>query len=252
MEMSTSTSARKNGRDKLMSISNTIESYRKRRKRPAPIYIIGIIAILLVIIGIIVLVNSLQGGVLARAFATKTLTPTITQTASNTPLPTETPTITPTETITETPTKSQHYSYVVQEGDTLTSIIKDQNLGDNALILIYILNGTNIDPLTGFINVGQTITLPYPGEPLPTPTPVPTGLTNGTKITYRVMPGDSLGYIAIQFNTTAAAIVAANKNVLTDGENSMIYPGQLLLVPINLVTAVPSKTPTLTLTPLSP
>jgi len=77
-----------------MSISNTIESYRKRRKRPAPIYIIGIIAVLLVVVGIFVLVNSLKGGVLARAFATKTLTPTITQTASNTPLPTETPTIT--------------------------------------------------------------------------------------------------------------------------------------------------------------
>ncbi len=235
-----------------MSISNTIESYRKRRKRPAPIYIIGIIAVLLVVIGIIVLVNSLKGGVLARAFATKTLTPTITLTATDTPLPTETPTITLTETITLTPTQSKHYSYVVQEGDTLTSIIKSQNLGENALILIYILNGTNIDPLTGFISVGQTITLPYPGEPLPTSTPLPTGLANGTKITYRVLAGDSLGYIAIQFNTTAAAIVAANKDVLKDGEASMIFPGQLLLVPINLVTAVPSKTPTFTLTPLGP
>ena len=236
-----------------MSISNTIESYRKRRKRPAPIYIIGIIAVLLVVVGIFVLVNSLKGGVLARAFATKTLTPTITQTASNTPLPTETPTITLTETITLTPTQSQHYRYVVQEGDTLTSIIKDQNLGDNALILIYILNGSLIDPLhPEKLQIGQIITLPYPGESLPTPTPIPTGLANGAKITYRVLPGDSLGYIAIQFNTTAAAIVAANKDILKDGETSMIYPGQLLLVPINLVTAVPSKTPTFTLTPLGP
>jgi LysM repeat protein len=233
-----------------MTISNTIESYRKRRKGIPPIYIIGG-AVLLVLIGIIVLLIS-NGAVFSKAFATKTPTPTITLTPTNTSLPTETPTITLTETITETPTRSGMYTYIVQEGDTLLSIVKDQNLGDNGLILIYMLNGSNIDPLhPENLQIGQTITLPYPGQPIPTPTSLPTGLAAGTKIIYRVMPGNSLGYIAGQFNTTSEAIVAANKTILTDGINSMIYPGQLLQVPINLVTAIPTKTLTPTLTPLA-
>ncbi len=213
-------------------------------------YFLLLLAVLLIAGGIFIVVKSLNGGALARAFATKTPTATITFTPTNTLQPTETPTITLTATITETPTKSQHYSYTVQEGDTLTSIIKDQNLGNDALILIYILNGTNIDPLTGAIGVGQIITLPYPGETLPSPTPLPTGLAPGTKITYRVLPGDSLGYIANQLHTTPEAIVAANSKVLTKGVQSMIYPGQLLLVPIDLVTPIPSKTPAPTVTPL--
>ncbi len=233
-----------------MSISNTIESYRKRRKRPAPIYFLLLLAVLLIAGGIFIVARSLNGGALARAFATKTPTATITFTPTNTLQPTETPTITLTATVTETPTRSKPYSYTVQEGDTLLSIVKDQNLGEDGLMLIYILNGTNIDPLTGAIGVGDIITLPYPGQKLPSPTPLPTGLAPGTKITYRVLPGDSLGYIAIKMNTTPEAIVAANSKVLTEGVQSMIYPGQLLLVPINLVTPVPSKTPAPTLTPI--
>lgn len=233
-----------------MSISNTIESYRKRRKRPAPLLFVIIAAALLVIVGIVFLVKSLTGGALAKAFATKTPTPTVTFTPTVTSTATETLTITPTETITETPTRSMPYSYTVQDGDTLTSIIKSQGLDENALILIYMLNGTNIDPLTGFINVGDIITLPYPGEPILTPTALPTGLVAGSLITYRVMPGDSLGLIASKFNTTPERIVLANIKVLKDGIKSMIYPGQLLQVPVNLVTAIPSRTPTLTLTPI--
>jgi predicted dehydrogenase len=87
-------------------------------------------------------------------------------------------------------------------------------------------------------------------ELLPQPTPLPTGLANGSKISYRVLPGDSLGFIAGKFNTTPEAIVAANKTVLTDGTASVIYPGWVLQVPINLVTPVPTKAPTKTLTPL--
>ena len=230
-----------------MTISNTIDSYRKRRKQLTPIFIGGG-AVLLVIIGIIVLVTSLNGGGLGRAFATKTPTPTITSTPTNTPTPTDTPTITSTSTVTLTATKSAHYDYIVQEGDTLTSIVKAQNLGDNGLIMIYILNGTRIDPATGFITVGQTITLPYPGEPLPESTPLPTGLAPGARITYRVMSNDSLGGIANKFNSTVDAIVLANKTVLKDGVSSILYPGELLIVPIDLVTPVPTKAATATAT----
>ena len=76
-----------------------------------------------------------------------------------------------------------------------------------------------------------------------------TGLAVGAKITYRVMPGDSLGGIASKFNSTVAGIVAANKTALTNGETSIIYPGWLLQVPINLVTPVPTFTLTITPTP---
>jgi LysM repeat protein len=232
-----------------MTIKNTIESYRKRRNQLMPL-ILGSAAILLVVVGIIIVVTSMNGGGIAKLFATKTPTPTITPTPTNTFTPTETPTITSTPTVTATPTASTMYSYVVQEGETLSSIIQSQGLADtpNALIIIYQLNPL-IDPATGFITVGQTINLPPPNYPLPTSTPIPTGLVPGSRITYRVMPGDSFGSIANQFNSTVDAIVLANNATLPDGAKSLIYPGQLLIVPINLVTPVPTKAATTTPTP---
>lgn len=230
-----------------MTITNTIESYRKRRKKLLPL-ILGGAAVLLVVVGIIIVVLSLSGGGFTL-FATKTPTQTNTPTPTNTLPPTETPTITPTPTETPIATPSGPENYIVQEGDTLTSIVKAKNLGDNGLILIYILNGTNIDPATGFITVGQTIILPNPGMALPASTPLPTGLAPGAPITYRVMPGDSLGSIANRLNSTVDAIVKANKVALPDGISTILFPGQLLEVPINLVTPVPTVIPTATATP---
>jgi LysM repeat protein len=226
-----------------MTISNTIESYRKRRRKITP-FIIGGAAILLVIVGIIILVTSMNGGGLAKLFATKTPTPTITPTPTNTSTPTETSTITSTPTETPTVTPSGPYLYTVKEGDYLSKIVQDQNLGNNGLILIYILNPT-IDPLTGNIFVGQKILLPPPNYPLPTSTPLPTGMAPGSRITYRVMAGDSLGSIAAKYNSTVDAIVLANKTLLTDA-TSPIYPGWLLLVPIDIATPVPTVVPTAT------
>jgi hypothetical protein len=236
---------------KTMTINDTIESYRKRRNQLMPL-ILGGVAILLVIIGVIIVVTSLRGGGLAKLVVTETPTPTNTTVPTDTPTLTETPTITSTSTITDTPTPSAVYDYVVVEGDNLTTIAKAHNLGDNGLILIYILNPT-IDPATGAITVGQTIKLPPPNFPIPTTTPIPTGLAPGSRISYLVMPGDSLGGIANKLNSTIVAIVAANQTLLKNGATSVIYPGEILLVPINLVTAVPTKattpTPTLTETP---
>jgi hypothetical protein len=229
-----------------MTINNTIESYRKRRNRLTPL-VLGGLAVLLVIVGIIVVVASLRGGGLAKLIASKTPTPTITPLPTNTPTLTSTATITPTPTITPTSTPSSIYDYVVQEGENLTTIVKAKNLGDNGLILIYILNPT-IDPATGFITVGQTIRLPPPNYPIPTSTPLPTGLAPGTRITYLVMPGDSLGSIANKLNSTIVAIVAANPTLLKAAEKSVIFPGEKLLIPINLVTPVPTKAATATAT----
>src|SRR5512136_611571 len=233
--------------DKPMTINDTIASYRKRRNRIMQL-ILGGLAVLLVIVGVVIVVTSLRGGGLGKLIATKTPTPTITPLPTNTPTPTETPTITFTPTITSTATPSSVYDYVVQEGDTLTSIVNAKGLKDTDLILIYILNPV-IDPATAFITVGQTIKLPPPNYPMPTITPLPTGLGPGSRITYLVLPGDSLGSISNKFNSTIDAIVAANPKLLTDGEKSVIYPGEQLTIPIDLVTAVPTKATTSTPTP---
>lgn len=230
-----------------MTIRDTIDSYRKRRKQMTPI-IIGSVAVLLVVVGIIILVVSLSGGGKITLFATKTPTPTITPSPTNTATLTATPTITETPTITPTGTASAPYPYLVQEGDSLFSIVEAQGLGTNGLVLIYLLNPT-IDPLTGNIFVGQTILLPPPNYPFPTATPIPTGLAAGSRIAYFVMPGDSLGAIAAKFNSTIEAIVRANPSLLEEGEESVIYPGWTLLVPINIATPVPTTVPTVTPTP---
>lgn len=243
-----------------MTIKNTIDSYRKRRKKLTPI-ILGAAAVVLVLVGVIVIVvaASKSGGI--HLFSTKTPTPTMTYTPTNTLPPTETPTVTSTPTVTPTVTPSKPYEYVIQEGDSLYQIVQDRQLGDYGIVLIYLLNPYDpnnaerpgIDPLTGNIFVGQTIILPPPGMEFPTATPLPTGIAPGYRITYFVLPGDSLAGIANKMNSTVAAIVNANKTLLTDGENTAIYPGWTLIVPVDLVTPVPTAaataTPTATATP---
>jgi hypothetical protein len=230
-----------------MTISNTIDSYRKRRKLPLPL-ILGGIAVLLVVVGIIIVVLSMRSGGLTL-FPTETSTLTITPSSTKTLTPTETATITTTPTITSTPTASAIYPYVVKEGEYLGTIIEAQGLADtpNALIIIYMLN-PSINPSTGNINVGQTILLPPPNYPLPTSTPLPTGLPAGSKITYRILPGDTLGKIASEFNSTPADIMLLNPTMFANGEASIIYPGELMFVRIGLVTPVPTAKPTATAT----
>lgn len=242
--------------EQTMTIKNTIDSYRKRRNQMTPI-IVGAAAVLLVVIGIIVLVVSLSGGDGIKLFSTKTPTPTITYTPTNTFTPTETATITPTPTVTTTATPSGPYDYIIQEGDSLYQIAADHDLGDYGIVLIYLLNPYDpndaerpgVDPNTGNIVVGQTILLPPPGMEFPTPTQLPTGIAPGYRATYFVLPGDSLGSIANKMNSTIDAIVNANKTLLVDGADTAIYPGWTLIVPVDLVTPVPTATLTATATP---
>ncbi len=230
-------------------IKSTIDSYRKRRSRLQPI-LIWILAAVFVIGGIIILVLSLNGGVGSiTLFASKTPTPTITPSPTNTPPPTQTPTLTSTPTQTTTPTPSAPFYYIIQEGDSISTIAEKFELGENGVILILMFNPV-IDSVTQIIYVGQEILVPPPGWPMPTLTPWPQDAPRGTKITYFVMPGDSLGTIADKFLSTIADIIKANPDILED-ETSVIYPGQLLIIPVNMVTAVPTSisTPTVTPTP---
>lgn len=228
-------------------IKSTIDSYRKRRSRFQPFIIWGLAAVL-VIGGITILVLSLKdGGGSFTLFATKTPTPTITPSPTNTIPPTLTPTVTSTPTQTNTPTPSAPFYYIVQDGDSISIIAEKFNLGENGVIQILLLN-PGIDPVTQIIYVGDEILVPPPGWPMPTLTPWPQDAPRGTKINYYVLPGDSLGTIAAKFNSTIAEIIKANPDTLTD-ETTLIYPGQMLIVPVNLVTPVPTKTSTPTATP---
>ncbi len=239
-----------------MTIKNTIDTYRKRRNQLPPLAL-GIIALLLVVIGILIVIISTGGGKTTswNPFSTKTFTPTVTFTLTNTSLPTETSTITLTPTETATGTPAGPYEYTVQQNDSLFKIVQDHNLGDNGILLILMLNPydaktkTGIDPQAQTIFAGQKITLPNPGMPFPTATPWPTDAASGTRITYFVLPGDSLGSIAAKMRSTVADIVNLNKTILTNGVDTTLYPGWTLIVRVNLVTVTPLPSPTRTITP---
>lgn len=233
----------------------SINSYRKRRQRRGP-NIIYIIAGVLILGGVILLIAWLTGPSkpLNAIFATETPTPTLTFTPTNTSTPTETPTATSTETITPTPTFSTPFNYTVEAGDSLFSIVEKFNLGDDGIALILLLNPynetnfTGIDPTTQNIIPGEIILLPNPGMQLPTATAIPADLPRGTKIDYTVQAGDTLAGIAAKFSTTEEAIVTENS--ITDP--NALFVGQSLVIPVNLVTATPTRPPTSTPIPPGP
>ena len=219
------------------SASNTIDSYRKRQQR-GPV-IIWSIAALLVIVGIIVLVVWFTGDNKPQItlFATETPTPTLTHTPTVTSSPTATATITFTPTMTLTPTASAPFSYIVEEGESLTLIADKFELGDDGILLLLALNPAV--ETRGFVFVGEEILIPNPGMELPTATPVPADLPRGTELNYTVRPGDSIAAIAVKFRSTEEAIIEANE---LENANAILV-GQVLIIPANLVTPEPTRLP---------
>lgn len=233
--------------------SNALNSFRKRRQTQGALLRYG--AIGLVLLGLIVLIVWLTSGSdapLASMFATDTPTATITFTPTSSRTPTATSTITETPTVTFTPTPSEPFPYTVVEGDSLAVIVDKYSLGNDGIKLILALNpfnaetGGGIDPTTQIVYPGLVIQLPYPGMPLPTPTPIPADLKPGTKINYVVELGDTLAGIAAKFNSKEEEIIKENN---IENANAL-FAGQLLVVPINLVTATPTLPPTST--PITP
>lgn len=220
------------------SASTTIESYRKRQQRGPRI--IWAIAALLAIVGIIVLVFWFTGDNKPQIslFATETPTPTLTYTATLTSLPTATATETTTPTMTLTPTPSVPFSYIVQEGESMSAISEKFELGEDGILLLLALNPV-VETQGGVLYVGQEIIVPNPGMELPTPTPVPADLARGTLLDYIVRPGDSVAAIAAQFRSTEDAIIEENE---LENANA-IQVGQLLVIPVNLVTPEPTRLP---------
>lgn len=224
------------------SAQNVIESYRKRQNVAARAPIIFGASAVLLIVGAAVIIWALTSepgrglSFLATATPTSTNTPTSTPTPTLTNTPTSTNTLEPTltPTATETATPSGPFVYTVQEGEFLADIAKRFGVD---LLTILALN-PNLDPNTIF--VGQQILIPPPDTTLPTASPVPPDF-KGT-IDYIVAAGDSLFDIIERFNSTEAAVLNANKDVLTDGINSVLYPGMKLKIPVNLVTPAPTAT----------
>ena len=222
---------------------NNVLNKRRKRQQAAPKLFWGL-AILLILIGLAVLAFWIFGSAKPQMTLFTTETPTPTQTPS--PTPTFTPTVTPsptlTPTVTFTPTPSAPFIYTIQEGDSLAVIAEKFNLGNDGILLILTLN-PSIDPTTQIIFPGQEILIPNPGMKLPTATPVPLDtLRRGALLDYTVQPGDSLYLVASRFNSTVEAIVEENE---LDNAND-IYVGQVLQVPVNLVTPTPTTPPTVT------
>lgn len=229
---------------------NVISSYRKKQQRGP--YILGGLAILLVIVGIVLLVVYLVGGGGFQISLFSTNTPTPTETPTPTPVtPTATATMTPTITETPTPTATNTpavpFEYVVQEGDNCTTIAEEFDVDVEVLLVL-----NNLDSRC-FITPGQTILIPAPGQQLPTATPIPDDIAPGTLIEYRVRPGDSLFALAQQFNSEVDRIVQETnrfrrENDLREMESeSDIFVGDLLIIPLNIVpTPIPTATATRT------
>jgi len=226
------------------SPQKVIEAHRKRQqmRKGTPMAVMVGAAILL-IAGAAALIFWLLGDnspfKAATPTPTATFTPTNTSTASPKP-PTDTPTITPTSmptdtpTATITPTPSGPFEYTVQQGDNLSDIAT--RFGTDIPTLLAL--NPSIDPKTLIIYVGQKILVPPPNMQLPTATAVSTLVPPGTLISYTVLPGDSLGTIAVRFNSTVDAIVKENKLANANDINA----GDILRIPVNIATPIPTAT----------
>ncbi len=223
------------------SAQNVIEAYRKKQQaaRKAPV-LFGVTAVL-IIAGAALLIFWLFGSGVPKlsiglfATDTPTQTNTATPTATLTSSPTAIDTPTPTDTLTPTlpPTQSGPFVYQVEDGDNAWSIAQEFNV--DLLVLITV---NNLDPEDPTIRVGDKLIIPAPDTKLPSATPLPDNLSRGTKISYNVQLGDSLLAIANQFNSTIESIKEEND---IENENE-IFPGQVLIILVNLVTPVPTST----------
>ncbi|KAG4434910.1 hypothetical protein IFR05_009608 [Cadophora sp. M221] len=113
-----------------------------------------------------------------------------------------TPTPAPTQ-----PSPAPGSKYTIQSGDTYGSIAA--KLGTTVVAIQAANPGVNPNAL----QVGSQINIPSTTQPNPgpvTPTPAPTTPATGT---YVIQAGDTFTTIAAKFNTSVAAIEAANPNV---------------------------------------
>ena len=234
--------------DKDKDAQSVIDAYRRRQQTAQKAPWIIVVAAVLLIVGAAIIIFWLLGSNRPsfNFFPTRTPTPTTTSTPTTTPTitltPTQTSTETPTSTVTLTPTIAGPFTYQVVEGDTCYGIALRFNID---LLLLITIN--NLDP-TCPVKVGDQLVIPGPDTSLPSATPLPTNLPRGTKIQYTVVAGDSLGSIALKFNSVVAEIMTLN-NITNENE---INVGSVLTIPVNLVTPIPTNTPRPLITATTP
>ena len=237
-----------------------LSSYRKKSRKNSSKTLLLVLVVILIIAGLVMLAlwatGNLGGGGL-QLFATDTPTPTMTLTP--TPItPTNTATVTPT--ITETPTPSLTptldgpFDYVVQEDDFYCAQIAEKFGADLDVFL-----SINPDYVTGgncYIKAGDIVKVPAPWQRMPTSTSVPTELSPGTVVDYIVESGATLDSVAKFFRSTPERIIAETNRYRTANgitpllsDTTPLFIGELLKVPVNIATPVPSATVTRTMTP---
>ena len=114
---------------------------------------------------------------------------------------------------TTAPATGGETTYTVQRGDTLYSIARRYGTTVEAIASANGITNPNL------IRVGQKLTIPTSGSPVPPP---PSGGT-----TYVVQPGDNLFRIALRYNMSY--LYLASYNGISDP--SRIYVGQVLRIP---------------------
>jgi len=214
------------------SAAEVIDAYRRRRERMVP-FLLGALAVVLLVVGLFLVVIWFTGD-------SPPALPAFLRSDTETPEPTDTPqppTATlepsPTPEPSQTPTPSGPITYVVEEGDSLASIADQFEVSIDQLIAANNL----VDPNN--IGVGSQLIIPDPDADLPTETPLPGTLVPGTTIEYVVKSGDSLLAIAVRFNSTIESISEAND--LDPVE--VLFVGTKLIILVNIVTPVPTDTP---------
>lgn len=228
------------------STKEIINSYRKRQDQSWQNILLFIGTVLLIILGSAFLIFWLTGTRvdIGAIFASKTPTPTLTFTPSPVP-PTATITLTPTESVpvdtplpSPLPTRSGAVIYIAEENDTFASIAERFDF-DIFTLLVYNAeeDRLNLDLSNPILFVGDEVLVPAPGATVPTPTPIPFDVLPGFRVEYMVRPGDSVGSIAYDLRSTVDDILTYNEDL---EDPNAIFPGQLLIVRVNLVTPAPT------------
>lgn len=223
------------------SPQNVIEGYRKQKQQSLVLLFIAIVV--LVVIAALLIFWSVNPdpqnfSLFPSQTPTRTQTFTPTSTSTSTPTATATATLPPptdTPTPTSTPTQSGPSVYVVVEGDTLFGIATKFNTDLQTLLAL----NPEINPVTLLILLGDKIIIPGPDTKLPSPTPLPTGIKAGTLLQYTIVSGDSLEALAVRFNSTVEEILKANPEIANAND---IQAGQIIKIPVNIATPIPTAT----------
>jgi len=233
-----------------------LSSYRKKRQTNKALLIV--LAALLILAGLIMVVlwatGTIGSGSGISMFSTKTPTPTMTYTPTPvTPTSTATITSTPTETPTITPTATLDgpFDYIVQADDYYCASIAEKF--NVPLDLFLYVNGLALGDQC-IIAEGDIVKVPAPWQQMPTSTSVPTDVSG--VIDYYVEPGATLLSISQFYLSKIDQIIVETNRYRTANnltplltETSTLMVGELIKVPVNIATPIPTATITRTFTP---